>query len=144
MTSSRLSQGGAWIDRSNPISFTFDGEEVAAFVGDTIASALLANGIEAPFRSPILGRPRGVFSAGAEEPNAFVEISEPWFEPIVAATMVELVDGMVVESRAGVGRLGVGRERHRPVEHRYRHVELLVIGSGHDGFYPAREAAVAV
>ena len=70
-------------------------------MGDTIASAILANGIEAPFRSPILGRPRGVFSAGVEEPNAFVEISEPWFEPIVAATMVDLVDGMVVGSRAG-------------------------------------------
>ena len=105
MTAGRLASGGTWIDRAKPISFTFDGEEVAAFVGDTIASAILANGIEAPFRSPVLGRPRGVFSAGAEEPNAFVEISEPWFDPIVAATMVDVVDGMVVGSRPGVGRL---------------------------------------
>ena len=89
MTDRRTPSGGSEIDRAEPISFTFDGEEVSAFVGDTIASAIIANGIEAPFRSPILGRPRGVFSAGAEEPNAFVEISEPWFEPIVAATMVE-------------------------------------------------------
>ena len=109
--------------------------------GDTIASAILANGIEAPFRSPILGRPRGVFSAGAEEPNAFVEISEPWFEPIVAATMVDVVDGMVVQSRPGVGRLRGDAPPGRPVEHRYTHVELLVVGSGHDGFYPARDAA---
>ena len=105
MTARRTPSGGSAIDRAKPISFTFDGEEVAAFVGDTIASAILANGIEAPFRSPILGRPRGVFSAGVEEPNAFVEISEPWFEPIVAATMVDVVDGMVVGSRPGVGRL---------------------------------------
>jgi sarcosine oxidase subunit alpha len=81
-----------------------------------------------------------VFSAGAEEPNAFVEVSEPWFEPIVAATMVDVVDSMVVESRPGVGRLRADA-RGRPVEHRHAHVELLVVGSGHDGFYPAREAA---
>jgi sarcosine oxidase, subunit alpha len=131
---------GERIDRSRPIAFRFDGVEYPAFAGDTVASAILANGIEAPFRSPILGRPRGVFSAGVEEPNAFVEISEPWFDPIVAATTVELVDGMVVESRAGVGRLREGA-RGRRVEHRHTHVELLVIGSGHDGFYPARDAA---
>ncbi|HKN81606.1 MAG TPA: 2Fe-2S iron-sulfur cluster-binding protein, partial [Actinomycetota bacterium] len=141
MTAGRLASGGTWIDRAKPISFTFDGEEVAAFVGDTIASAILAKGIEAPFRSPVLGRPRGVFSAGAEEPNAFVEISEPWFDPIVAATMVDVVDGMVVGSRPGVGRLRSEAPPGRPVEHRNAHVELLVVGSGHDGFHPARDAA---
>ncbi len=141
MTAGRLASGGSWIDRAKPILFMFDGEVVPAFVGDTIASAILANGIEAPFRSPILGRPRGVFSAGAEEPNAFVEISEPWFDPIVAATMVDVVDGMVVQSRPGVGRLRGDAPRGRLVEHRNAHVELLVVGSGHDGFYPARDAA---
>jgi sarcosine oxidase subunit alpha len=140
MTSGRATSGGTLIDRSKPIAFTFDGAEIEGFEGDTIASAILANGIEAPFRSPILGRPRGVFSAGAEEPNAFVEISEPWFDPIVAATMVDVVDGMVVESRPGVGRVRADAPR-RPVEHRNAHVELLVVGSGHDGFYPARDAA---
>ena len=141
MTGRRTVSGGSAIDRAKPISFTFDGEEVAAFEGDTVASAILANGIEAPFRSPILGRPRGVFSAGVEEPNAFVEISEPWFDPIVAATMVDVVDGMVVGSRPGVGRLRGDAPRGRRVEHRNAHVELLVVGSGHDGFYPARDAA---
>ncbi len=141
MTGRRTVSGGSAIDRAMPISFTFDGEEVAAFVGDTIASAILANGIEAPFRSPVLGRPRGVFSAGVEEPNAFVEISEPWFEPIVAATMVDVVDGMVVGSRPGVGHLRGDAPPGRPVEHRNAHVELLVVGSGHDGFYPARDGA---
>jgi sarcosine oxidase subunit alpha len=141
VTARRTPSGGSGIDRAKPISLTFDGEEVSAFVGDTIASAILANGIEAPFRSPILGRPRGVFSAGAEEPNAFVETSEPWFDPIVAATMVDVVDGMVVGSRPGVGRLRDDAPRGRPVEHRNAHVELLVVGSGHDGFYPARDAA---
>ena len=133
MTARRLPSGGSTIDRSRPISFTFDGAEVPAFEGDTIASALLANDVVGGFRSPILGRPRGLFSAGTEEPNAFVEISEPWFEPIVAATMVDVVDGMAVRSRPGVGRLRASPES-RPLEHRHAHVELLVVGSGHDGF----------
>nr|MBA3690161.1 (2Fe-2S)-binding protein [Actinomycetota bacterium] len=120
-----------------------DGVDHGGFAGDTLASALLANGIGGGFRSPILGRPRGVFTSGVEEPNAFVEISEPWFDPIVAATMVPLVDGLVAESRAGVGRLpSDASARPAPrAEHRHLHVELLVIGSGHDGLYPAEEAA---
>jgi sarcosine oxidase, subunit alpha len=141
VTSSRLAHGGSSIDRSKPISFRFDGVEYQGFEGDTIASALLANDVGGGFRSPILGRPRGVFSAGPEEPNAFVEISEPWFEPVVAATLVDVVDGMVVQNRPGVGRLRGEAPRGRLVEHRYAHVELLVVGSGHDGFYPARDAA---
>jgi sarcosine oxidase, subunit alpha len=141
MTARRLASGGRRIDRSKPISFSFDGTEYPAFEGDTIASALLANDVVGGFRSPILGRPRGVFSAGPEEPNAFVEVSEPWFEPIVAATMIDVVHGMVVSSRPGVGRLRADAAPARRVELRHAHVELLLIGSGHDGFYPARDAA---
>jgi sarcosine oxidase subunit alpha len=133
MTSRRLPDGGSWIDRSKPLSFRFAGVEYEGFEGDTLASALLANGVTGGFRSPILGRPRGVMTAGPEEPNAFVEVSEPWFEPIVAATMVELVDGLVAEPRAGVGRLPAGGVRTRPTEHRHRHVETLVIGGGPAG-----------
>ena len=139
MTSRRLPEGGSWIDRSSSLTFRFDGVEYEGFEGDTLASALLANGIVGGFRSPILGRPRGVMTAGPEEPNAFVEVSEPWFDPIVAATMVELVDGLVAEPRAGVGRLRAADLRTRPAEHRHRHVETLVIGAGPSG----RAAAVA-
>ena len=141
MTSRRLAEGGSWIDRSKPVTFRFDGAEYEGFEGDTLASALLANGVTGGFRSPILGRPRGIMTAGPEEPNAFVEVSQPWFNPIVAATMVELVDGLVAEPRAGVGRLPTARVPSRRAEHRHRHVETLVIGSGHDGLYPAEEAA---
>ncbi|HET8526351.1 MAG TPA: 2Fe-2S iron-sulfur cluster-binding protein, partial [Actinomycetota bacterium] len=140
-TGSDLPDGGRAINRAKPISFQFDGTEYPAFEGDTIASALLANDVVGGFRSPILGRPRGVFSAGPEEPNAFVEVSEPWFEPIVAATMVDAVDGMVVSSRPGVGRLRADAAPARRAAHRNAHVELLVIGSGHDGYYHARDAA---
>ena len=59
MTSRRLAEGGSWIDRSKPITFRFDGVEYEGFEGDTLASALLANGVTGGFRSPILGRPPG-------------------------------------------------------------------------------------
>ena len=138
MTPRRLPDGGSWIDRSKPIAFRFDGVEYEGFEGDTLASALLANGVTGGFRSPILGRHRGIMTAGPEEPNAFVEVSEPWFDPIVAATMVELVDGLVAEPRAGVGRLTTGSTS--PVAGRRNvHVETLVIGGGPSG----RAAAVA-
>ncbi|HYY08184.1 MAG TPA: 2Fe-2S iron-sulfur cluster-binding protein, partial [Actinomycetota bacterium] len=139
MTSRRLVDGGTWIDRSKPLTFRFDGVEYEGFEGDTLASALLANGVIGGFRSPILGRPRGIMTAGPEEPNAFVEVSEPWFDPIVAATMVELVDGLVAEPRAGVGRLPATPGEARRVEHRHLHVETMVIGGGPAG----RAAGVA-
>jgi sarcosine oxidase subunit alpha len=139
VTSRRLPEGGSWIDRSRPLWFRFDGVEYEGFEGDTLASALLANGVVGGFRSPILGRPRGIMTAGPEEPNAFVEVREPWFDPIVAATMVELVEGLVAEPRAGVGRLPATGMRTRPAEHRHVHVETMVVGGGPSG----REAAVA-
>ena len=101
----RLEADGSAIDRSAPVRFRFDGADLEGFAGDTLASALLANGVDVVARSPLQGRPRGVVSAGVEEPNAFVEIVEPWFEPIRPATMVNLVDGLRVSARAGVGVL---------------------------------------
>ena len=141
MTSRRLPDGGSWIDRSKPISFRFNGVEYEGFEGDTLASALLANGVIGGFRSPILGRPRGIMTAGPEEPNAFVEVSEPWFDPIVAATMVELVDGLVAEPRAGVGRLPAAEVPTRRREHRHRHVETLVIGAADEALEIALQSA---
>jgi sarcosine oxidase, subunit alpha len=124
----RLAEGGSAIDRSRPVQFTFDGVAYAGFVGDTLASALLANGVEVVCRSPILGRPRGVYSAGVEEPCAFVEVQEPWFDPIVAATMVNLVDGLVAFGRPGIGRLATGDAAStKRSRRRHAHVESLVI-----------------
>jgi sarcosine oxidase subunit alpha len=137
--SRRLATGGSWIDRSRPLSFRFGDRVVGGFAGDTVASALLTAGERGGFASPIAGRPRAVFSAGVEEPNAFIEIAAPWFEAIRPATMVSLVDGLVVRPRAGVGVLPDGDTPARPASHRYRHVETLVIGAGRSG----REAAVA-
>jgi sarcosine oxidase subunit alpha len=113
--------------------FGFDDREIPAFVGDTVASALLASGEAGGFVSPVAGRPRGVYAAGVEEPNAFVEIASPWFEPIRPATMVNVVDGLQVRSRAGVGVLPTVPIAPRSARHTHRHVETLVIGGGASG-----------
>ena len=140
MTSRRLPEGGTWIDRSQPIGFRFDGVEYEGFGGDTLACALLANGVVGGFRSPIQGRPRGIFSAGIEEPNALVAVREPWVDLIVPATVVPLVDGLVAASSAGVAGLADGgAPRH--ARHRCRHVETLVVGGGPAGRTAATKAA---
>ena len=65
--------GGTALDRSRPLSFTFDGRTVEGFAGDTLASALLAGGVRVLGRSFKYHRPRGLWGAGVEEPNALVE-----------------------------------------------------------------------
>jgi sarcosine oxidase subunit alpha len=144
VTARRLAAGGEWIDRSRPVRFTFDGLEHEGFEGDTLASALLANDLGGTFRSPILGRPRGILSDGPEEPNAFVAVLAPWVDLIVPATTVPLVDGLVAEARAGVANLAdaarAGADAPR-VRHVHRHVETLVVGGGRAGCEAAREAA---
>src|SRR5438034_3154769 len=67
MSGRRLPEGGNRIDRTRPIRFTFDGVDYEGFEGDTLASALLANGVVGGFTSPILGRPRGIFTSGVDE-----------------------------------------------------------------------------
>ena len=65
---------GGRIDRKELLSFTFDGRSYQGYRGDTLASALLANGVHLIGRSFKYHRPRGIFSAGAEEPNALVTV----------------------------------------------------------------------
>jgi heterotetrameric sarcosine oxidase alpha subunit len=89
------------IDRARPVRFTFDGRSYGGFEGDTLASALLANGVRMIGRSFKYHRPRGVLTAGSEEPNALVEVLEPDGQctPNVRATMVELYDGLRAQSQ---------------------------------------------
>ena len=92
--------GGGQIDRSKPISFTFDGKTYQGFDGDTLASALLANGVHLIGRSFKYHRPRGFLSAGSEEPNALVELrTGARKEPNTRATTIELFDGLVANSQ---------------------------------------------
>ncbi len=99
MSGYRLASGGL-VDRSKPLSFTFDGKGYQGFVGDTLASALLANGVDLFGRSFKYHRPRGLFSAGVEEPNALVTLrSGARAEPNTRATVVELYDGLEATSQ---------------------------------------------
>ncbi|MGL4440417.1 MAG: 2Fe-2S iron-sulfur cluster-binding protein, partial [Bosea sp. (in: a-proteobacteria)] len=99
MSGYRLLTGGQ-IDRTKVLRFTFDGEAYEGHPGDTLASALMANGVRLMGRSFKYHRPRGVFTAGPEEPNALVTIrTGNRREPNIPATMVELFDGLVAESQ---------------------------------------------
>ena len=98
MTAFRLPEGGR-VDRTQPLAFTFDRRALRGYAGDTLASALLANDILLVGRSIKYHRPRGVLSAGVEEPNALVAVGQgPRTDTNTRATMVELCDGLVARS----------------------------------------------
>lgn len=95
----RLPTGGI-VDRTRPLAFTFDGVPYQGYGGDTLASALLANGVHLVGRSFKYHRPRGIFSAGTEEPNALVQLARgAHTEPNARATTLELYDGMTASSQ---------------------------------------------
>ncbi|NQW10572.1 MAG: sarcosine oxidase subunit alpha family protein [Alphaproteobacteria bacterium] len=97
--SHRLPTGGE-IDRLAPLPFRFDGKAYRGYAGDTLASALLANGVTVVGRSFKYHRPRGVLSAGPEEPNALVELRGGGRkEPNSRATMIELFAGLEATSQ---------------------------------------------
>ena len=89
------------IDRSRPLRFSFDGRDYQGFTGDTLASALLANGVHLMGRSFKYHRPRGILAAGSEEPNALVTVvcDDARKTPNLRATQVELYDGLVAHSQ---------------------------------------------
>ncbi|HEY1384542.1 MAG TPA: sarcosine oxidase subunit alpha family protein [Dongiaceae bacterium] len=99
MTGYRLKSGGA-VDRTRPLSFSFDGRRLQGLVGDTLASALLANGERLVARSFKYHRPRGIMSAGVEEASALVTIgSGAKAAPNTLATTEELVTGLDAHSQ---------------------------------------------
>ena len=90
---------GSRIDRSRAVSFAFNGREYAGVQGDTLASALLANGVQLVGRSFKLHRPRGIYSCGIEEPTGLVDIGVGARRtPNVRATLAELHEGLIAES----------------------------------------------
>ena len=95
----RLASGGL-IDRSQPLGFSFDGQTMSGYAGDTLASALVANGVKLVGRSFKYHRPRGILTAGSEEPNALVELrTGARREPNTRATTVELYEGLIAASQ---------------------------------------------
>ena len=98
--------GKGIIDRTKPLHFRFDGREYPAFRGDTVASALLANGVRLVGRSFKYHRPRGILTAGSEEPNALVEVFGKTNQtPNVRATVQEVFTGLVTRSQNRMGSL---------------------------------------
>ena len=96
---SRLEHGGQ-IDRSRPLQFSFDGKTYGGFNGDTLASALLANDVRLVGRSFKYHRPRGILSAGSEEPNALIQLGVGGqTTPNVRATTQEIYDGLIAASQ---------------------------------------------
>ncbi|MGA7268111.1 MAG: 2Fe-2S iron-sulfur cluster-binding protein, partial [Aestuariivirga sp.] len=99
MTSFRLDKGGL-VDRATRLNFSFDGKPFTGHAGDTLASALIANGVHLMGRSFKYHRPRGAVTAGAAEPNALVEIREGGRqEANTRATVIELYDGLTAKSQ---------------------------------------------
>jgi sarcosine oxidase subunit alpha len=89
-------EAGGLIDRARPLRFRFDGRTLQGYAGDTLASALLANGIHLVGRSFKYHRPRGILSAGADEPNALISVraDRGRYTPNLRATQIELYEGL--------------------------------------------------
>ena len=100
MSNHRIAGKGR-VDQGKPVGFVFNGSSYRGFQGDTLASALLANGVHLVGRSFKYHRPRGILSAGSEEPNALVgtDRGAGRFEPNTRATVLEIYDGLVTTSQ---------------------------------------------
>ena len=100
MSGSRLpAPAGRYIDRGRAIEFQFNGKRYSGFAGDTLASALIANGVRLVGRSFKLHRPRGIFSCGIEEPSGLVDVGTGAGRiPNLRATLVPLHEGLRAES----------------------------------------------
>lgn len=101
MTGAQRIRSTPFVDADRPLSFTFDGSPMQGLAGDTLASALLANGVHLTGRSFKYHRPRGIMSAGPEEANALVDVRRGpgRFEPNARATMQELYESLSAESQ---------------------------------------------
>ncbi|MFI9385053.1 2Fe-2S iron-sulfur cluster-binding protein [Kutzneria sp. NPDC052558] len=130
----RLPEGGR-IDRAKPLRFTVDDVEYLGYAGDTLASAMIANGLLEVAPSTYRGRPRGIFAAGVDEPNALVQLDDP----MLLATTVELVDGLAATTLRGRGRLTDTPDNTR-YDKRNAHCDVLVIGGGPAGLAAALAA----
>ncbi|MGW6404009.1 sarcosine oxidase subunit alpha family protein [Streptomyces sp. NPDC055134] len=135
----RLGDAGR-VDRTTFLHFTLDGRELTGHPGDTLASAMLANGIVEAAPSLYLSRPRGIVSAGVEEPNALVQLGGSCSEGMLPATTVELYDGLSATTLSGMGRLDPTPDP-AVYDKKYVHTDVLVVGAGPAGLSAAAAAA---
>ncbi|WP_213576813.1 2Fe-2S iron-sulfur cluster-binding protein [Rhodococcus sp. USK13] len=137
----RTRKGGR-LDRDTSYTFTFDGRELTGHPGDTLGSALLANGVHQITTSIKLGRPRGITAAWAEDTGGLVQIEEPFPEPMLLATTIELFDGLVARGIPGQGRLATIADSAK-YDATHVHTDVLVAGAGPAGLAAALTAARA-
>ncbi len=137
--SHRLATGGS-IDRTRELEIVVDGSTISAHPGDTIASAMLANGRVEVGASLYRDRPRGLVAAGVEEPNALLQVAGPCSESMLPATTVAAVDGRVVSTLSGMGRLDAEPDTEI-YDKVFAHTDVLVVGAGPAGLAAAVAAA---
>lgn len=136
----RIDGLGYAIDRTRPVTVTVDGRTHPGYTGDTLASVLLADGVHRLGSSVNLGRPRGIGAAWVEDPTGLVQVEEPFGEPMLQASVVEITDGLVARGVPGRGRLSEIADTAR-YDQRHAHCDVLVVGAGPAGLVAAREAA---
>ena len=142
MSTSLRTETGGRINRDTVHTFTFNDREYTGHAGDTLASALLANGVHHVTSSIKMGRPRGFTSAWAEDTGGLVQIENPFPEPMLLATTVDLYDGLVARGIPGQGRLADVADPAR-YDSTHVHADLLVAGAGPAGLAAALTAARA-
>jgi sarcosine oxidase subunit alpha len=120
------------------VTFTFDGKQYSGEKGESLASALLRNGVLHFTDSSYKDRPRGVMGLWVEETNALVNVDSGAGEPLKPATTIEIVEGLVVRSAQGVGDLPDTRDNSR-YDKANRHVDVLVVGAGTSGLESAKK-----
>ena len=137
----RTTEGGR-VDRTTTVNFTFNDRELTGHRGDTLASALLANGVHRVTTSIKLGRPRGITSAWAEDTGGLVQVEHPFPEPMLLATTVELFEGLVARGIPGQGRLAEIADTAK-YDATHVHTDVVVTGAGPAGLAAALTAARA-
>ncbi|PRB73402.1 ferredoxin [Arthrobacter sp. MYb214] len=145
--SQRLSaaqSAGARINREEALALRVNGQQLSAYRGDTVASAMLANGLRSCGNSLYLDRPRGIFAAGVEEPNALVTVgarhSQDITESMLPATTVPVTESLNATLLSGLGVLDPN-EDPAYYDHVHVHTDVLVVGAGPAGLAAAREAS---
>src|SRR5699024_8782258 len=124
---------GAAIDRDDIVEITIDGHELTAYRGDTVTSALLANGYRTVGDSIYLRRPRGVLAAGVEDPNSLVTVTRdkpntiP--ETMLIGPTVEITNRVAANPLQGIGTLAEPADPEYD-DYVYEHPDVLVVGDG--------------
>ena len=134
----------AVVDQRENLDVIIDGKQTKALRGDTVASALLASGTRSAANSLYWKRPRGVFSAGVEEPNSLVHVSPRHEgdveESMLMSTTVPVINGLQATQLSGLGTLDPADDRAY-YDHVHVHTDVLVVGAGPAGLSAAVNAA---